>query len=858
MPYKFNPFTAKLDYYESGGGSAVNIIHVANYSALPDPTTVSLNDIYVCDDSQGTQWLPGSWGGTYYPEGDYYSNGVKWVYGKNPYQATQGAVNAGVVTDQFVTPNTLANVSKLGGVAVKNILRSLSSGVISGGIVTINVDPTKIDISAGTGLIIDNWTDLANPTVHEVTWTTFTAVTVTNLLTSTTSHIGIDKNGNIVQTPLAETNTQRRDVIMLAQLGHANLTNVASVNSNYSVIQSPIEQFRDLVDELKLINKGNLITANGANLSINKSSGTLFGDGINYSVDPKNPHKKTIAAQTLVNLRRRTQTGGNTGVVTTIDPTNYDLAGTITAIGGGVNQSTNQRVYLFPNGNVVVQYGQTIYTSLQLAIQGIQTETFVQFVNVEQEAILIAIISITRTCTSLQDTVNSRIFYPSIFGETIGSTGGTSVSNFQQVYDNSVEPEILTNSTLGAVSFRRGSGADTDNVLEILNGAGAITATIKGNGTITGSNLANTNTGDQTITLTGDVTGSGTDSFAATIAANAVTLAKMATVATRRLLGRITAGIGNVEALNIDQMWTLLTNTTDNTSGAIINDVSTNELNSLRFTNAPTVNGFANGANGKVLIILNDNASNALLLTHQNVGSVAANRIVTGGQTVSIPPLSMGVLRYNSTSSRWYVEGIFGNTYFSSLAGTNNVVPFIDSTGVMSRGSNIVTLFQFVQNPLGSPITAASLTSILTGVLFGTTLLNASTDTINPMIVAGKGNRVVVSGVFSSLASATFQIEVRVGSIVLLNTGALTMIANTTEGFKMEVDFDTITSGVSGTMQACLEFRINGQNPIIRSGVPVVTDTTISRVFDIRVAYGATNAMNTITIRQAKGINDAN
>ena len=42
-------------------------------------------------------------------------------------------------------------------------------------------------------------------------------------------------------------------------------------------------------------------------------------------------------------------------------------------------------------------------------------------------------------------------------------------------------------------------------------------------GTVTGSNLSGTNTGDQTITLTGDVTGSGTGSFAATLADTSVT-----------------------------------------------------------------------------------------------------------------------------------------------------------------------------------------------------------------------------------------------------------------------------------------------------------------------------------------------
>jgi hypothetical protein len=61
--------------------------------------------------------------------------------------------------------------------------------------------------------------------------------------------------------------------------------------------------------------------------------------------------------------------------------------------------------------------------------------------------------------------------------------------------------------------------------------------------------LTGTNSGDQTITLTGDVTGSGTGSFAATIANNAVTLGKMATIATDSILGRATAGTSTVEVL---------------------------------------------------------------------------------------------------------------------------------------------------------------------------------------------------------------------------------------------------------------------------------------------------------------------
>lgn len=63
--------------------------------------------------------------------------------------------------------------------------------------------------------------------------------------------------------------------------------------------------------------------------------------------------------------------------------------------------------------------------------------------------------------------------------------------------------------------------------------------------------LSGSNTGDQTITLTGDVTGSGTGSFATTIANNAVTLAKLQDISTASFLGRNTAGTGDPEILSI-------------------------------------------------------------------------------------------------------------------------------------------------------------------------------------------------------------------------------------------------------------------------------------------------------------------
>jgi len=112
----------------SGGGGGTTITVVANYSALPSPST-AMGQFYWCSASQGTKWLPYSLGGTYYPLGLYYSNGVTWEFLEVPYQSTQAQVDAGTNTDTFVTPNTFSNASKW--LTKENVANKSSSYTVS-------------------------------------------------------------------------------------------------------------------------------------------------------------------------------------------------------------------------------------------------------------------------------------------------------------------------------------------------------------------------------------------------------------------------------------------------------------------------------------------------------------------------------------------------------------------------------------------------------------------------------------------------------------------------------------------------------------------------------------------------------
>jgi hypothetical protein len=85
---------------------------VDTYADLPDPT-LHTDEYYHVVNSQGSAFWPGWIGGTFYSKGFYYSDGSAWEFvGEVPYQASQADVDAGIITDQFVSPATLASASK--------------------------------------------------------------------------------------------------------------------------------------------------------------------------------------------------------------------------------------------------------------------------------------------------------------------------------------------------------------------------------------------------------------------------------------------------------------------------------------------------------------------------------------------------------------------------------------------------------------------------------------------------------------------------------------------------------------------------------------------------------------------------
>ncbi len=107
-PSASNPFATMADVI------GINIVSVPNYSALPAPAS-AINKYYRTLAGENASWRPAWLGGTYYPEGIYFSDGLTWDFvGEFPYQATQAEVDAGVNDKNFVTPATFDQAAKWG------------------------------------------------------------------------------------------------------------------------------------------------------------------------------------------------------------------------------------------------------------------------------------------------------------------------------------------------------------------------------------------------------------------------------------------------------------------------------------------------------------------------------------------------------------------------------------------------------------------------------------------------------------------------------------------------------------------------------------------------------------------------
>lgn len=369
-----------------------------------------------------------------------------------------------------------------------------STGTRDGGEITINGgDNTLFDISSGSGIIVDNYTDANNPTITNVVWGNITGNTVTNLTADTGSYIFLNSSLNTVQFGITNPPTEAdfRDNIFLGIVGHSNFTNLINVFNTPTQIVSPINQHQDLTSAIGPFSiVGNRILNIPGTLELEKTAGRSFFYGGNFHTDNKVPSNITtsdLSGSTLIYATGANVLGPSG---TTIDPNNYDPdgGGTITAI-PGTNAYVAHRIWHQPSSNLLIfQYGQDFYTNAAEARDEFEFENFVVPAGLNETSYLVAVIIAQDGDTDLD---SANIIPQGKFAGT-GGGGGSAADTLQTAYDNSSTPEIVTDATRGAVDFRVGSGSDSDNVVTFQQNSGTINAFVEGTGDAKFTNLTGT------------------------------------------------------------------------------------------------------------------------------------------------------------------------------------------------------------------------------------------------------------------------------------------------------------------------------------------------------------------------------
>jgi hypothetical protein len=169
--------------------------------------------------------------------------------------------------------------------------------------------------------------------------------------------------------------------------------------------------------------------------------------------------------------------------------------------------------------------------------------------------------------------------------------------------------------------------------------------------------LTGTNSGDQTITLTGDVTGSGTGSFAATISSGVVTLAKMANLAANSIIGNNTGSAAAPIALTVSQVKALLAIASSDVSGlgslatASSVSLSTQATGTLQAAQAPAHTGDVTSSAGSLALTIANSA-----VTLGKMANLAANSIIGNNTGSAATPMALTAAQVKSLLAIAYAD----------------------------------------------------------------------------------------------------------------------------------------------------------------------------------------------------------
>jgi hypothetical protein len=320
---------------------------------------------------------------------------------------------------------------------------NLYTGLLYGGRITATTGSTTFNVSSGSGIIVNlnaSLNDDPYPTIKNVNWDNITNIPITNLTSSIQSFIGITSTGEVIQQTNAFNDGDYNTFITLGTVLHQNKTTVNASITYPNVAYGYKQRTFDFIKAFGPLKLSGFPIQTSGSLGLTVGSGTAFADGRNYQNDPNSPSYISDPGTTVSKIFRYYQSGSafvqdtnNALGYTAIDPTLYNVDGTLTAVdGNNVNNYywTLQRVFWYPNSatkGIVVYYGNSQYASETEAIANLAYESFNEVENTKQNAVQLGTIAL-RKDANWADASTYTILPAGIFRNVGGSGGGGSVA----------------------------------------------------------------------------------------------------------------------------------------------------------------------------------------------------------------------------------------------------------------------------------------------------------------------------------------------------------------------------------------------------------------------------------------------
>ncbi len=264
--------------------------------------------------------------------------------------------------------------------AAANTFEAHPTGLIDGGEINIGPGANDIEILAGQGLIVDSyanpdqaptitrlsWPQINTPIAAASTGIAYCFATIEPAPGNPPGPIANTFLGQLKQYPnVLPTPTQVRQEIRLGVVLY-NSTTWKDISSPFVVNNTANTLFEFILRVLgpSYVIDGGLATE-AATFTINQEAGTIWELNRNWHVDKTNPHRQALPAATGIQWRYINRDNSSIGALTnTVDPSQYDSAGSVIAVPGGSNTATIQRLYLDPGDNYWMMWGQdTLYSN---------------------------------------------------------------------------------------------------------------------------------------------------------------------------------------------------------------------------------------------------------------------------------------------------------------------------------------------------------------------------------------------------------------------------------------------------------------------------------------------------------------